>query len=186
MSPLVNKPTDWFKDPNGNYIYDPALTMWNAPSRLKEGEEYLGQSLTITMTDSKGLIVCTIQLKIDGTVSASGPLYDQGSFHFNLNSGSVEIDPKFESGGKIYAVDENYIINDDPLFENNNMKQVFTYRNRVSPKGISYDGYLIQGKWNGWILAERYFSYVWSQMTKPTSTPYNDRKNWLTPSGVSR
>jgi len=88
---------DWKKDKNGNFVYDETLTKKNASSALKAGEEYIGKSHNIEVNNSEGKEVAKIELKEDGTVSASGEYYERGNFSWNHNNGAVEIDAKLEN-----------------------------------------------------------------------------------------
>jgi RHS repeat-associated protein len=72
---------DWKRDANCNFVFDPNLTAENASTQLKEGEEYVGKSATVsqTKTNSSGNVLDNIsyQLNPDGTAT-------------NLISGSSE------------------------------------------------------------------------------------------------
>ncbi len=96
---------DWIKDGKNNYIYDPTVTK---QSETPAGSTYLGKEVTINVTEASGKTAATIELNKDGTVSPSGPLVDQGGLSYTTYAGVVEVDAQLASGGKIYAIDENF------------------------------------------------------------------------------
>lgn len=96
---------DWIKDGKNNYVYDPNVTK---KSETPAGSTYIGKEATINVTDASGKTAATIELNKNGTVSASGPLVEQGGVSSTHYAGVVEVDPKLATGGKIYAIDENF------------------------------------------------------------------------------
>jgi len=98
-------PDDWIKDGKGNYVFDPNVSK---KSETPSGSTYIGKKATIEVTDASGKEAATIELNKDGTASSSGPLAEQGGLSYTHYAGIVELDPRLASGGKIYAIDENF------------------------------------------------------------------------------
>ena len=187
-------PDDWIKDGKGNYIYDPTV---KKESQTPAGSTYIGKEATIEVKDASGKANATIELNKDGTVSSSGSAVDQGNFSYENYAGVVEIDAKFASGGKIYAIDENFkgdniLGNGLSLREENSAYDLFfaeqktfssggTYWvNRFSGKIGSHNGLDVE-KGDGPSLTKWYFKLVWDQMRgkiPPGSTVPSKEPQW--------
>ena len=149
-------PDDWKKDKSGNYVYDEGLTKNNAPAVLKDGETYVGKSHTVVVVDSEKKEIAKIELKEDGTVSASGEYYEKGNFSYKSNNGAVEVDAKLNGGIKIYAVDDIIVNEGTKTGTNTSMDDVFVKGARQSDvKPIKLYG-----------MGTRTILHIWRELTK--------------------
>jgi RHS repeat-associated protein len=167
---------DWKKTADGNYAYDPTLTANNAGSKLRQGEEYLGAAVTITVVDKDGDEAGKIELNKDGTVSGSGTYVEQGNLSWNHNGGAVEVDAKFASGAKIYGLDENYAKSDNPVLKYNSMDRVFAWTGKRDRYGQP-EKWLATKKEH--TAAGDYWRYLWKEGTTHKGTPEKNRKNFM-------
>jgi uncharacterized protein RhaS with RHS repeats len=111
IDPDGRQGTDWFKDKQGNYVYDANLNSLNANTKLTNGEEYLGQSANITLINSETKSsVGEIHLEADGNATVSGEWAESGNVsyeHIAKESGfGLVVDAKLTGGAKVYGVDK--------------------------------------------------------------------------------
>ncbi|BEV03440.1 RHS repeat-associated core domain-containing protein [Chryseobacterium gambrini] len=103
---------DWYKDKQGDYVYDAKLTASNAYVRLSDKEQYLGSSHSITIINSNKQSVGSIKLEEGGAISAEGSWANAGNISYKTvakQSGfGLIVDAKLEGGTKIYGVDKFY------------------------------------------------------------------------------
>jgi RHS repeat-associated protein len=172
-------PDDWIKDGKGNYIYDPNVTK---KSETPAGSTYIGKKATIEVTDVSGKEAATIELNKDGTASASGPLVDQGGISYTTYAGVVEVDPKLATGGKIYAIDENFSGDNilgygTHLRDQNSAYDLFHAEEKTFASGGTYwvdrlgngkigslpQGTIYTDKWDKRTLTGRYIRWYWGE-----------------------
>jgi len=111
IDPDGRQGTDWYRDKQGNYVYDANLNSLNANTKLTNGEEYLGASANVTIISSETKSsVGEIHLEVGGNVTVNGEWADAGNISYNSiskegNVGLV-VNAKLANGAKIYGVDK--------------------------------------------------------------------------------
>ncbi|WP_034690050.1 RHS repeat-associated core domain-containing protein, partial [Chryseobacterium hispalense] len=101
---------DWYKDKQGNYVYDSTLNDSNAYLKLSKDEEYLGSSHSINLVNSDKQSVGNVKLEEGGNITVTGEWADSGNVSYKTigkESGfGLVVDVKLANGGRIYGVDK--------------------------------------------------------------------------------
>ena len=97
---------DWYKDKNGNFIYDSELTKNNSSYRLSKDEKYVGESVKISV-DKYGENPGTINLSKSGEITSEGKRFLNGNISRTESNGLVEVDFNLKDGVKVYGTQDN-------------------------------------------------------------------------------
>ena len=97
---------DWYKDKNGNFIYDSELTKNNSSYRLSKDEKYVGESVKISV-DKYGENPGTINLSKSGEISQEGKRFLSGNVSRSVSNDVVEVDFNLKNNIKIYGTQNN-------------------------------------------------------------------------------
>ncbi|MDN3693602.1 RHS repeat-associated core domain-containing protein [Chryseobacterium tructae] len=110
VDPDGREAKDWYKDKQGNFVYDANLNSLNANTKLEKDEEYLGASRTVTLVNSDKKAVGEVNLEAGGNVTVTGGWAEAGNVSYNhvgKESGfGLVVDVKLADGAKIYGVDK--------------------------------------------------------------------------------